>query len=232
MPQTANTPTKPNPQRVGHIMNEESDIKVFCLRLFCSIELAWVAGHSSFRLSDVLPFLARSKLLVKVPPKGQKHAFPVDLVTQQGLESDADIRAKLQGPLPSAWLNSPRASFADSVLMLELANDAPPDYCKGDVPAANKRVLAVFVQSKFRAPHRQHVGESFVEEYQKCSKITCVPWIFVLISDSDHTTNDTARDAPYKGNGYFVDGRSLSSLYGHRLAELRKHAWDMWLVQP
>lgn len=213
-------------------MNEESDIKVFCLQLFCSIEMAWVAGHDSFPLSDVLPFLLGSPMRVKVPPKGQRHAFPVDLTTQQSLESDADIRAKLQGPLPSAWLNGPLASFADSVLMLELTDNAPQDYCKGAVPATNKHVLAVFVQSKFRAPHRQHVGERFDVEYNKCSKITCVPWIFVLISDSDHTTHNVARDAPHNGNGYFMNGPSLSRLYGKRLAELRKTAWDMWLVKP
>ena len=214
-------------------MNEESDVKVFCLRLFCSIEMAWVAGHASFPLSDVLPFLAGSPVRVKVPPKGQRHAFPVDLTTQQSLESDADLHAMLQKqPLPSAWLNGPLASFADSILMLELTDNAPQDYCKGAVPATNKHMLAVFVQSKWRAPHRQQVGEAFVLEYNKCSKITCVPWLFVLISDSDHTAHNVARNAPHNSNGYFMNGESLSLLYGNRLAELRKAAWDMWLVKP
>ena len=235
LPHSANTPTKPNPQRIGPIVNEESDIKVFCLRLFCSIELAWVEGRTSFPLSDVLPFLAGSpaaEVLVKVPPKGSRHAFPVDLTTQQGIESDADIYAKLERPLPSAWLNAPLAKFADSILLLELVDDAPAFYCKGEVPAANKRRLAVFVQSKLRAPNRQHVGEPFRDEYNKCSNITCVPWVFVLISDLDHTTYNTARDEAHNGNGYFLSGMSLSSLYGDRLAELRKTAWDLWLPRP
>lgn len=161
------------------------------------------------------------KILVKLPSP-RMMVRPERAI--EAIVDDASLEPLLKGPLPVARVNRKMAPFPDSILILELAGDAPPSITPASAQHRNK--LAIFIQSKqHKDREQQQVGERFPKEYQKCEKITCVPWLFVLISDSDHIAKAANIPLPWKGNGFFVGQDELEDLYGRPLYLIRKEEW-------
>ena len=108
-------------------------------------------------------------------------------------------------------------------MVLELAGEAPAAITPPG--ALHKNKLAIFIQSKKHTEERQRTGERFTIEYDKCTGIKCVPWLFVMISDADHIARTASIMLPWKGNGFFVGRDDLERFYGRPLYLIRAEEW-------
>lgn len=130
--------------------------------------------------------------------------------------------------LPFATINAPRASFADSILLLELDKPAPLALCQSPKAAQNgtfngKHLLAVLIQSKLHQSENPR-SENFKKEYKKC--VVDFPFIFLLVSNADAAVKEHQIAWPYNGNGFFVSQSKLENFYGRLLCNIREEAWD------
>lgn len=206
----------------GAARNEEADIQLLCLRLFCQRELCNWRGKQVCSLRRLLPIADLGELgdvLVKLP---DAKTMVRPCRANRAISSDQDLDSLLKGSLPVALVNRPLASFADSILLLELVADAPAAIAKG---SQHKNKLAIFIQSNKHVEQQQGVGERFSVEYNKCSGITCVAWLFVMISDADHIVRSKSMAMPWKGNGFFVGRDDLETFYGGALYRIRAEEW-------
>lgn len=233
MPPNAGTPTKES-GRVhdsGAARNEEADIQLLCLRLFCQRELCAWRGVQMCPLRRLLPISNLGSLgdiEVKLPGP---HTIVRPRRTAQAIHSDESLMPLLTGPLPVARVNRPVTSFADSIMVLELlAGEAPAVITPPGALHRNK--LAIFIQSKKHTEQRQHHGERFTLEYDKCAGIKCIPWLFVMISDADHIAHAAGITLPWKGNGFFVGRADLERFYGRPLYLIRAEEWATTEQEP
>ena len=224
MPPDAGTPTKASARVYdsGAARNEEADIQLLCLRLFCQRELCTWRGQGTCTLARILP-IANLGELGEIRVKLPAPAHIVRAVRGPTVADDAGLASLLARRLPAAYVNGAKASFADSILLLELDHEAPASIMpKG---SQHRDKLAVFLQSKQHTASQQHKNESFTREYDKCARITCVPWIFVMISDAHNITFAKHVPLPFKGNGFFVGNDALEKLYGKPLFSIRAEEW-------
>lgn len=240
-PDISTTPTPRTKSEDAWRYNEDADIKLLCLRLFAVMQSARLLQQpaSLVHLGDILPGVnwgdsTLAQLAVRV---AANHVVRAKVLPHPLLPSS--FPAFLDGKtLPYAAINKEKAHYADSFLLVELVQPAPPacypaEFCPGErrprqckvMSSALGRILLILVQSKFHSNPGQASSEAFGVEYRKCID-TPIPFIFVLISDAPRVTFEKHISWPYNGNGVFVGGEEpLRSLYGSFLYNIRAEAW-------
>lgn len=210
--------------------NEDSDVKLICLRLFALQQRAHLLHeplalcNRQVRLCELLPCMTDN--LGELVVRFASHHVVRAEVLQEALLPDTllDLVARC-ATLPFAAINKEKTTYADSILLLELDKPAPRELCLGKTMLPkHENVLAVLFKSNLHHCHDSTSSERFQLEYTKCIK-TPLPFIFIFISDASTVTSSNQLSWPYNGNGYFVGRDQLQQFYGEVLYRIRAEAW-------